>query len=204
MPHAGKQGDIHLPDIKTPTGIIIEMRQAGMKETERRVREAFYKNLVWLIDGRGFRHHFDVYHKLPHPNSAVARDIVWLKARRDIEDSIGGAFYRLSEIQRGHSATVMAKATLGALNGWAHVHGLDEIRSEVEQAYCGHHQYDWIFSRQVWLNSACPVFIDFGSDRLVKLEIYDASGLPGIRYVDKRTFVRDAMRETETRAIANG
>ena len=89
--HIRKNGTIHLADIKTPTGIIIKVRQATLRDAERRAREAFYTNLLWIIDGRDFRHNFDVYHALPHPHSAVARDIVWLKARRDIEDSTDGA-----------------------------------------------------------------------------------------------------------------
>ena len=201
---SGKNGTIHLADITTPTGIIIKVRQATLRDTERRAREAFYTNLLWIIDGRGFRHNFDVYHALPHPHSAVARDIVWLKARRDIEDSTDGAFYRLSAIRRAHPDTAVTKATFSALGAPAHAHGLDAIRTDVDQSYCGHHQYDWIRPRQVWLDSPCPVFIDFGDAHLVKLEIYDASGLPCIRYVDKRTLVRDAMRETDARAIGTG
>lgn len=201
--HVGKNGKVHVADIKTATGIIIEVQQASMRDGRRKVCETFYENLLWIIDGRGFRHNFDVYHKLPHPNSAVAKDIVWLKARRDIEDSTGGAFYRLSEIRRDRPERVVTKATVRPLVTRARVHGLDEIRTEVDKTYRGHHQYDWIRPRQVWLDSSCPVFIDFGSDQLVKLEIYDASGLPCIRYVDKRTLVREAMRETDTRTIGN-
>ena len=202
--HIGKNDAIHLADITTQTGIIIKVRQATMRDADRRAREAFYKNLLWIIDGRGFRHNFDVYHPLPHPNSAIARDIVWLKTRRDIEDSTDGAFYRLSASRRDHPDTAVTKAIISALGAPAHAHGLEAIRTDVEKSYRGHHQYDWIRPRQVWLDSPRPVFIDFGGDHLVKLEIYDASGLPCIRYVDKRTLVRDAMRESDARAIGTG
>ncbi|MER9306403.1 hypothetical protein [Mesorhizobium sp. M0496] len=38
-----------------------------MTDAERIARETFYGNL-WVIDGRGFRHNFDIYHLLSdHP-----------------------------------------------------------------------------------------------------------------------------------------
>jgi hypothetical protein len=52
------------------------------------------------------------------------------------------------------------------------------------------------------LDAECPVYIDFGDDYLVKLEVYDQSNLPCIRYVAKRKFLHDVMVETDARAIA--
>ena len=57
--------------------------------------------------------------------------------------------------------------------------------------------------RRTWLDAACPVYIDFGDEALVKLEIYDdETRLPCIRYVSKRKFLHDAMVETDARAVA--
>ena len=185
--HVAEDGEIHRADIKTPTGIIIEVQHSNMTDAERTAREAFYGNLVWIIDGRGFRQNFDVYHELPHPNSAIAADIVWTKARRGMKGTIGGMFHRLSETQPDD---ILVR-----------VHSLNEIQTKVAETYCGHHQYDWVRPRRAWLDSSCPVFIDFGDDLLVKLEIYDKSNLPCIRYVAKRELLRDAMRETDARAV---
>ena len=202
--HVAEDGEIHRADIKTPTGIIIEVQHSSMTDAERTAREVFYGNLVWIIDGRGFRQNFDVYHELPHPNSAIAADIVWEKARRGMKGTIGGMFYRLSEeTQRMHPDKDITKANVRSLIIMVEVHSLDKIQTEVNESYCGHHQYDWVRPRRVWLDSSCPIFIDFGSNELVKLEIYDASGLPCVRYVAKRALVQDAMRETDARAIGN-
>ena len=35
-----------------------------MSDKERVAREDFYKNLVWVLDGRGFLQNFDIYHML--------------------------------------------------------------------------------------------------------------------------------------------
>ena len=82
------------------------------------------------------------------------------------------------------------------------IYGIHEIEREIEQAYRGHHQYDWVRPRRTWLAARCPVYIDFGDDCLVKLETYDESGLPCIRRVAKRKFVHDAMTETLAPNIA--
>ena len=202
--HKAVDGEIHRADVMTPNGIYVEFQHSSMPEDERKAREAFYGNLLWIIDGRGFRKNFDVYHKLPHPNSAVASDIVWEKAHRGMGGTTRGMFFRLTETQRYHPDKVLTKSTIGAPDTLdREVHSLNEIRTEVEEAYCGHHQYDWIRSRGVWLESLCPVFIDFGDHLLVKLEIYDDSGLPCIRYVPKIHLVQDMMLKSDARAVCS-
>ncbi len=169
-----------------------------MSDDERYSREAFYGNLVWIIDGRGFRHNFDIFHLLPDPGSNIARDIVWEKASRPMRGAAAGLFFRVSEGQRDYPEKDINKATLR----FGLIHSLHEIRTEVEQAYRGHHQYDWVRPRRTWLDAACPVYIDFGDDHLVKLELYDESNLPCVRLVSKRKFLHDVMVEKQAGDIA--
>ncbi len=196
--HTASDGEIHRADIKTPTGIVIEIQHSAMTDAERQSREAFYGNLVWVIDGRGFRDNFDIYHLLPDPRSEIAQDIVWSKATRPMRGAAGGLFFRLSETQIDYPERTITKATLT----FGRIYSLQDIQTEVEQAYRGHHQYDWVRPRRTWLDAACPVYIDFGNEFLLKLEIYDDSKLPCVRYVAKRKFLHDAMVETDARAIA--
>jgi len=194
--HVAADGEIHRADIKTPTGIVIEVQHSAMTDLERQSRETFYGNLVWVIDGRGFRDNFDIYHMLPDPRAEVAQDVVWSKAQRHMNGANAGMFFRWSEARQERPGITKDQVTFG----W--IHGLRDIQTEVEQAYRGHHQYDWVRPRQTWLDASCPVYIDFGDDRLVKLEIYDESGLRCIRLVSRRKFVHDVMTETEATAIA--
>jgi hypothetical protein len=196
--HVAPDGEVHRADIKTSTGIVIEVQHSAMTDTERQSREAFYGNLVWVIDGRGFRDNFDIYHLLPDPDSEIARDLVWAKACRPMQGAARGLFFRLSEGQAEFPDETITKATMRG----GFYHGMHEIEAEVQQAYRGHHQYDWVRPRRTWLDAASPVYIDFGDDRLVRLETYDESGLRCIRLVSKRKFVHDVMVETEARAIA--
>jgi competence protein CoiA len=72
--------------------------------------EAFYGNLIWIIDGKPFKANFDIYHQLPHPRSNLAQDIVWTKARRHMNGSNRGLFFRVSECRKDDPD--VTKATL--------------------------------------------------------------------------------------------
>lgn len=196
--HVAADGEIHRADIKTPTGIVIEVQHSAMTDAERRSREDFYGNLVWVIDGRGFRDNFDIYHLLPAPDAEIAQDLVWAKATRPMQGAARGIFFRLSESRAEFPDENITKATLRG----GFYHFMHEIEAEVERAYRGHHQYDWVRPRRTWLDAVSPVYIDFGEDRLVRLETYDESGLRCICLVSKRKFVHDVMVETDARAIA--
>jgi hypothetical protein len=197
--HTAPDGEIHRADIKTPTGIVIEVQHSGMTDAERISRESFYGNLVWVIDGSVFRQNFDIYHMLPDPASEMAQDIVWDKASRGMHDVIQGMFFRLSE-NRDDYPKITKAAIMGS--GLLRVHSYSEIEEEVSASFCGHRQYDWVRPRRTWLDATCPVYIDLGDDLLVKLEIYDESGLRCIRFVPKATFVADAMTDPVAQNIA--
>lgn len=203
--HKAPDGEIHRADVKTPSGIYIEIQHSSISESERKAREAFYGNLLWIVDGRGFRENFDIYHELPDPKSAVAEDIVWFQARRGQYGSINGMFCRVSETRRDYSSNAITKSNIlsNELVLTVRVHCLNEIRAEVENSYCGHHQYDWVRPRKAWLESTCPVYIDFGDNLLVKLDTYDASGLPCIQYVAWEKLVQDAVKYSDAGAVCN-
>jgi competence protein CoiA len=195
--HLAPDGEIHRADIKTPTGIAIEVQHSAMTDAERISREAFYGNLVWVIDGRSFRQNFDVYHCLPDPRSDIAQDIAWTKAQRHMHGSNVGIFFRISECRLFYPEATKANARFGEY------HFMHEIEDQVNQAYRGHHQYDWVRPRRTWLDAACPVFIDFGEPRLARLETYDESGLACVRLIAKEKFVWGVMVESDARAIAS-
>ena len=61
-------GEKHIADIKTDKGFVIEFQHSAIQPSEIQSREAFYKNMVWVVDGtrlkrdyprfcRGFRDH---------------------------------------------------------------------------------------------------------------------------------------------------
>jgi competence protein CoiA len=161
-----------------------------MTDAERLSRELFYGNLVWVIDGSVFRENFDILHMLPDPTSEIARDLVWFKAGRSTQGAARGLFWRVSE----NPETTKRKMV--------EIHSLQELGEQINQSYRGHHQYDWVRPRRTWLDAKSPVYIDFGSDLLVKLDTYAEYDLPCIRYISKRKFVHDVMIEKSAQDIA--
>jgi hypothetical protein len=194
--HTAPDGEIHRADIKTPTGIYIEIQHSAMTDAERASREAFYQNLVWVIDGKPFRQNFDIYHMLPDPSSELAQDLVWEKAKRHMDGANRGIFYRVS-VNQEHDPGV-TKATLRG----GFIEGMHQIEAEVAAAYRGHHQYDWVRPRKTWLDAGCPVYVDFGEGWLARLEIYDETGLKCVHLISKRKFVHDVMTELRAEEIA--
>jgi competence protein CoiA len=190
--HVAPVGEIHRADIRTPTGIYIEIQHSSMTDAESQAREAFYGNLVWVVDGRPFQANFDLYHLLPDPSSDLAKDVVWTKAQRGRNGANAGTFWRLSEnphVPSGSSGMVLVRS-------------YQEIRAEVEASHCGHQQYDWVRPRQTWLETNCPVYLDFGDDWLLCLEYYGGTRLHCVYRIAKRKFVNDAMTETRAEDIA--
>ncbi len=44
-------GEIHIADIKTPNGLVVEFQHSAIKPEERLAREKYHKNMIWVVDG---------------------------------------------------------------------------------------------------------------------------------------------------------
>ena len=194
--HIADDGEIHRADVKTPTGIYIEIQHSIMTDAERISREKFYKNLVWIVDGRGFRKNFDIYHALPDPASEIAQDLVWAKAQRHYRGANAGMYFKYSEARQENPDITKDLVRSGR------IYGMFEIEDEVNNAYRGHHQYDWVRPRAAWIEAICPVYIDLGDEYLARLDVYDSSKLQCIKLVSKRNFIHDVMVEENVANIA--
>lgn len=49
--HTSGGGERHIADVKTDQGWVIEFQHSYLKPDERRAREAFYRKLMWVVDG---------------------------------------------------------------------------------------------------------------------------------------------------------
>lgn len=194
--HIANDGEVHRADIKTTTNIIIEIQHSSITDEERIAREEFYRNLVWVIDGRSFKERFYIYHVLPNPKSDIAKDIVWAKAKRHMNGSNRGLFFRLSEAREEYPPIQKHQLDFGE------IHSIDEIMLEIEGNYNGFHQYDWVRPKQTWLEAKRPIYIDFDDEYLYQLRTYDESNLKCIKIVSKKKFVHDVMVETDVYQIA--
>ena len=50
--HFADDGEKHIADVKTPDGLVIEFQHSSLNVEEKSAREKFYKNMVWVVDGK--------------------------------------------------------------------------------------------------------------------------------------------------------
>ncbi len=50
--HLARSGEKHVADVKTQGGMVIEFQHSFLKAEERMARELFYREMVWVVDGR--------------------------------------------------------------------------------------------------------------------------------------------------------
>jgi competence protein CoiA len=56
----------HIADVRTEHGLVIEFQHSSIEETERKSRETFYENMVWVVDGTRLKGDFTRFSKSFH------------------------------------------------------------------------------------------------------------------------------------------
>ena len=51
--HLSDDGEKHIADVKTPNGLVVEFQHSAISLKEKLSRETFYKDMIWVVDGRG-------------------------------------------------------------------------------------------------------------------------------------------------------
>jgi competence protein CoiA len=61
--HDKQSGDIHIADVRTSHGLVIEFQHSHLDPVERAARERFYGNMVWVVDGTRLKRDFPRFNK---------------------------------------------------------------------------------------------------------------------------------------------
>ena len=48
----GRTKEKHIADVKTPGGFVVEVQHSPIAEKEARIRENFYREMIWIVDAR--------------------------------------------------------------------------------------------------------------------------------------------------------
>lgn len=51
VPMRAANGELHIADVRTPAGMVLEFQHSAITPDERRSREAFYDRMLWIVDG---------------------------------------------------------------------------------------------------------------------------------------------------------
>jgi hypothetical protein len=65
-------GEKHIADIKTSRGWVIEFQHSYLNPDERRAREAFYQDLVWVVDGTRLKKGAEKFFETVREGSLIA------------------------------------------------------------------------------------------------------------------------------------
>ena len=156
-----------------------------MSFEELESRERFYKKMLWVVNGEKFKKNFHILGKLPNPNDHRFADIAFQPIKKN---QLGRSFFKYSENPDLEDAWDEIRIV--------RMHPYGEIAKEVEQSYHGHHLFDWVRMREIWIHSTCDVFIDFGEQVIWKLMEYDKKGLHCVRSINKDYFIKRAIGGT--------
>ncbi len=139
-------GELHRADIYTPCGTTIEFQNSPICIEELKSREAYYANLIWVLNGKKFKG-FRILKHLP-----------------DVNDP------RLSEFEFCHTDHLSVIRKKDLLQGRPKV--LNFHHPELRTIPLSSHYYSfcWKNPHRVWYQARCPIIVDLGGHFLYQLK----------------------------------
>lgn len=174
-------GEKHIADVKTASGLVIEFQNSAMNDEELASREAFYGNMVWVINGASFLKNIEICTRLPSPDDPRSHDMRVYPPRSGCDEFM---YYLVSENE--------PNATMVLL------HDSRDIQSLVEETYDGHHLFIWKHPREIWYRSSIPVYLDFGGSVLWQLKKFNSGSTRCLKSVSKALFITENEGSVES------
>lgn len=141
-------GEYHRADVHTPCGTTIEFQNSPMSLAELKSREAFYPNLVWVLNGKKFKG-FKILKHLP-----------------DVDDP------KLSDFEFCHRANLTMVRKNDVIFGVEKPKILTfhhpELRDIPLTSY--YYSFCWRHPHRAWYEAKCPIIIDLGGHFLYQLK----------------------------------
>ncbi len=178
-------GEKHIADVRLPSGLVIELQHSAMPLDEMRSREAFYGNMLWIVDAGPFKHNLAFFDALPDPTEPFVEDLkfftphpAWSTRTRSAGFD-GLMFHRRSEHVAGFS---MQRVYSGR-----------ELAPYFPACYTGHHLFRWMRPREVWLQTTKPTYLDVGDDLLALISRYGPweDTFTCVRFMSKQKLIAD-------------
>lgn len=71
-------GEKHIADVRTANGLVVEFQHSALHPDERKAREAFHGNMVWVVDGTRLKRDFPRFVASMHSLRRTSHDSVFL------------------------------------------------------------------------------------------------------------------------------
>lgn len=75
--HFSESGEKHIADVKTESGCVLEFQHSYLKPEERRSRNAFYRQLVWVVDGTRRKRDKPQFQKIYEEGATILEDFLF-------------------------------------------------------------------------------------------------------------------------------
>lgn len=93
--HFADSGERHIADVKTSSGLVVELQHSPIAPEERTSRESFYKSMVWVIDGLRYKRDLPSFREALEYGSIVNDNPMYISPLR----SSAGIFKRWAPLQ---------------------------------------------------------------------------------------------------------
>jgi len=64
--HRAADGEVHIADVKTASGTVVEFQHSTISPQERASREAFYGSMIWIVDGTRLKRDLSSFREALH------------------------------------------------------------------------------------------------------------------------------------------
>ncbi|TDG37055.1 competence protein [Pedobacter changchengzhani] len=161
--------EIHRADVCTPCKTIIEFQNSPITLTELKSREAYYKNLIWVLNGKKFKG-FRVLKHLPDVDDPKLADYEFCHS-----DHL--SMVRKSDIIKG----VLKPKILNFYH--------PEIKAIPLTSY--YYSFCWKQPHTVWYEAKAPIIVDLGGHFLYELrQRKQISGnYPYLKIISRKAFI---------------
>jgi hypothetical protein len=161
--------EIHRADVQTPCGTTIEFQNSPITLKELRSREAFYPNLVWVLNGKKFKG-FRVLKRLP-----------------DVDDP------KLSNYDFCHTDHLSMIRRTEVLAGFPKPKVLNFYHPEIKDVPLTTHYYSftWKHPHQVWFEANSQIIVDLGGHFLYQLKQRKqlSGNYPYLHMITRKSFI---------------
>jgi competence protein CoiA len=197
--HFASDGEKHIADVKTAFGLVVELQNSPISLQELQSREAFYKTMIWIVNGEKFLSGFHILMPLPPPDSPLAQDIYVVRSPRfPLDPSAPG--YRITNqplfVRKRHVRPMGDGVTfidMGGVyskdsphQGSFHPHDVMEELAKLETPFW---YLDWRRPASSWLSARAPVFFDLPGPLVWRLHRFQDEHLC-VEEIDKAYFAR--------------
>lgn len=141
-------GEMHRADVHTPCGTTLEFQNSPISLAELESREAFYPNLIWILNGKKFKG-FRILKSLP-----------------DIDHP------RLTDYEFCHSDHLAMVRKSEVALGFIKPKILNFYHPEIKGIpfTSNYYSFCWKQPHSVWFSAKCPIFVDLGGHFLYQLK----------------------------------